>query len=371
MFQRLPLVGGRPRDLALSFLFFKGGAIMLARRSGHRGFTLIELLVVIAIIGVLIALLLPAVQAAREAARRTQCRNNLKQIGLALHNYHDTYNNFPPGHPDDDFEQFQWRAYIFPFMEMQNVYNAMINDASFKAVFVHKGGTPHTINGTFNVNIDSFNNGTRLNTFSAATRALFSQPVSAWMCPSDNLPNVSTWDTGQLRAKANYVGCGGTYGGSNNTPFGNTGTFGGSGTTANGILTFSWNNNNTWVTTMAQVSDGLSNTLMVGEYTQGGNVSPTNINSHNYGVWAGGNSRQDGCCDGNQVGATIRYADAICFLNRRTATQGNVSFGSQHPGGALFTMGDASVQFLSSTIDMINVYARLAARNEGLVVTIN
>jgi len=93
--------------------------------SGRRGFTLIELLVVIAIIAVLIALLLPAVQQAREAARRTQCRNNLHQIGLALHNYHDTHNCFPPGNLGPNFStgagvgghEHTWMTLILPFMD--------------------------------------------------------------------------------------------------------------------------------------------------------------------------------------------------------------------------------------------------------------
>src|SRR5664279_3132940 len=97
-------------------------------RTPRRGFTLIELLVVIAIIAVLIALLLPAVQAAREAARRAQCVNNLKQIALALHNYHDTVGTFPPGSIDDvnwNGTWWNWLAFILPQLEQRNIYNAI------------------------------------------------------------------------------------------------------------------------------------------------------------------------------------------------------------------------------------------------------
>ncbi|WP_165072232.1 DUF1559 domain-containing protein [Paludisphaera rhizosphaerae] len=94
-------------------------------RSQRRGFTLIELLVVIAIIAVLIALLLPAVQAAREAARRIQCTNNLKQIGLALHNYHQTTGGLPWGDGPDEWNQWSSLALILPYMEQGNLYNAI------------------------------------------------------------------------------------------------------------------------------------------------------------------------------------------------------------------------------------------------------
>src|SRR5687768_14300669 len=136
-----------------SFLSVKGEAMSLrfhAPRAVRRGgFTLVELLVVIAIIGVLVALLLPAVQAAREAARRSDCSNKLKQIGIALHNHHDTYGSFPPGMVDDDTNSLGWGVAILPFMEQQQLYdvvNSLFTNSTAvpKPIMLHKTTIGHT-----------------------------------------------------------------------------------------------------------------------------------------------------------------------------------------------------------------------------------
>src|SRR5688500_3602872 len=134
----------------------------------RRGFTLIELLVVIAIIAVLIALLLPAVQSARDAARRSQCKNNLKQIGLALHSFHDVKKHFPPGNITDgnlgQQNHGNWAIYILPFLEQEALYD-QYNDA---------GGLGYEY--SYTPDVYNQNN---------ANRAACSKLVETYTCPSD------------------------------------------------------------------------------------------------------------------------------------------------------------------------------------------
>ena len=112
----------------VNVFFFQIQKRFLLWKLNGKGFTLVELLVVIAIIGVLVALLLPAVQAAREAARRSSCQNNLKQIGLAIQNYHDTKKLLPPGFiyaPDPAYSNYGWQAALMPFNEQVNTYDQL------------------------------------------------------------------------------------------------------------------------------------------------------------------------------------------------------------------------------------------------------
>ncbi|QEG33934.1 DUF1559 family PulG-like putative transporter [Bythopirellula goksoeyrii] len=151
---------------------------VLSRSSARTAFTLVELLVVIAIIGVLVALLLPAVQSAREAARRTQCTNNLKQVGLGMQNYQSAQGSFPPGSQADDEPGrrivHQWTVYLMPYIEetaIANRYDWKVGD---------RGPNFATVNGP-----------------------LFQTPIQAYQCPSDTHGFVKDWGW----SHSNYVGC--------------------------------------------------------------------------------------------------------------------------------------------------------------------
>jgi prepilin-type N-terminal cleavage/methylation domain-containing protein/prepilin-type processing-associated H-X9-DG protein len=322
------------------------------RSTSRVGFTLIELLVVIAIIGVLISLLLPAVQKVREAANRTQCQNNLKQIGLALHNYHDTFKRFPPGYidgnkstsatiagiPDNDVGPgWGWASLLLPYLEQINVYNRI----------------------NFNVGV-----GVGVNV------QISQQPLTIFQCPSDDLheafPVYDSTFTNPIAmvAQGNYVGCngwvecynnaGGFYAGG----VGNDGLPGTTGAAANGLF---YRNSKT---NMASVIDGLSNTIVVGERSS----------NHAPSTWTG--AVTGGRCPAWM--ATLPFTapytpppgppydnadfdEALIFAHCNATHLPSADFPiydpdtyySKHPGGVNFLFGDGSVHFLSANIDPV------------------
>jgi len=232
-------------------------------KSKRLGFTLVELLVVIAIIGVLVALLLPAVQAAREAARRSSCGNNLKQIGLSLHNFHDTFLNLPPGQINDDNDRYGWPAYILPFIEQDNIYNQLV-DAG--VLFYPTGNTPNT---------DSLRPETQIRQNHASS--VCKTTLDAFMCPSDVLSEVNNDGYG----KNNYCGNVGPQ-------FANFGCASEKGNVQEGPLVFSNDNVATYVVKFRDVTDGTANTIMVGEVSESANVNRNTNSDSRFPLWAGG-----------------------------------------------------------------------------------
>jgi len=309
------------------------------------GFTLIELLVVIAIIAVLIALLLPAVQQAREAARRTQCKNNLKQLGLALHNYHDTYNRLPIG-AQASVNRPNWRVALFPQMDQAPVFGqlAFQNSADFRTPF--SGNT-----------------------------ILQGLVLPGWNCPSSpcrvtGAPGTEGGGASGNPQQADYVGIGGaTPDPAGRTNVTSTSNYDGGIYGANGLMSVALCQN------LSSATDGTSNTLVLGEnsdFTTSG-TNKIDIRSNYYGAWSGFSiwtNPWSGAPDTWSSGVTtVRYpintqgtpAGAVHTWNA------NLPLRSAHVGGAHVLMGDGATRFLSNNLDL-NTLLRLAARDDAQLI---
>jgi len=293
-------------------------------RKHRSGFTLIELLVVIAIIAILIALLLPAVQQAREAARRSQCRNNLKQIGIALHNYHDVHRTFPPGwcqsrgatgfsatsQASNGFYIFGsvskawgWSAFLLAYLEQPALYQNTI-------------GANLRLQDAIGTGADKW----------AMT------PLPVFRCPSDSGPQVRGPESNQLFLQAaisNYAG------NMSHRQIPTQQDMGGTSGITTGVF---WANSRVQI---RDITDGTSNTIMVGEaaYFHGGNVWDAK-------TWAGCNYQGDGNC----VDDVLCSGRVAMNTSSTNSDHRHESFNSVHVGGAYFLLADGSVHFLSENI---------------------
>jgi len=351
------------------------------RRNGRAprpGFTLVELLVVIAIIGILIALLLPAVQAAREAARRAQCSNNLKQIGLGLHNYHDANRTFPFAFMVDGttLNVQVWGTRILPYIEQSTLYD------------------------NFHNTVPSFNEATALGysaTEVADNLAVIGTELNAFMCPStpgsdrtyngelpgDSLgsgvpPMPLTWRAGPSDYCASLgVDPAGSFAAAAyaNQPIGlNNGA---------GALVASGDDLGIGLpmgnSTIASIRDGTSNTIVVGERTGGGKlyiaghqeaplVSPWDVLARsNGGGWGdvlnGYHYIRGSLGDGTPP--PLSPTGGPCAINCSNAR--NAGYYSFHPGGAQFLLGDGSVKLITETVDSF-VFGAMITRDNGETV---
>ena len=321
-------------------------------------FTLVELLVVIAIIGILVALLLPAVQAAREAARRMQCSNNLKQLGLAFHNYSDTTKCFPINYAMRGQAGFpntgpgiansgrSWMQMILPYIEQNNLFNnidftvGLQPKTSAPATPVGKNRlVAQTIIPTYLCPSDDSNEGGILASRSDLNET--NAPADKWAVTSYKACAGSNWNAGLFA----WVNSGATGVGGKNSGQSDGLNLG------NGVICSNQTNVNS-PTKMAHLTDGTSNTFIIGEAMPG---------------W----SQWNWWYNPNAVTATCAIP-----LNRVLKVTKNIgdwpnnySFASRHPGGAQFAMGDGSVHFVSETISTIS-YRALATISSGEVASL-
>lgn len=314
----------------------------------NRGFTLIELLVVISIIAVLVALLLPAVQQAREAARRSQCKNNLKQLALGMHNYHEAHNTLPPGgialNPlgsGSDWctggathNKASWTVMILPYLEDTARYNSFDLERNFRSFATNALGAA---GGQTGMNDTGWN--------LANTK---------FQCPSNpgGAPGVNC---------INYLG---VQGGGVTPDCSGLGDF-----YTNGPLYVNSN------IKFNRISDGLTNVLLVGESKYA--ISPQGSRNASWFGWASSVRLDTGsqahpvilAAAKNQINSVIGTGDSRADWSSSLDGR-NVSsslFGSYHTGGVHFAVADGSVHFINQNIDL-GTYQKLAIRDDGLPV---
>jgi prepilin-type N-terminal cleavage/methylation domain-containing protein len=296
-------------------------------RSKQRGFTLVELLVVIAIIGILVALLLPAIQAAREAARRSSCSNNLKQIGIALHNHHDIHGYFPPGITrnengagDKINRGYAWSTYLLPFIEQEALYSVMESRIQ-----------PHNKNSSGQMQSKECSCG-HSGDMQAAHRTI----IDAYRCPSATNPDKND----EHCPVSNYAAC---VGGKVKTDTNNYNDCGTGPFMVRGH-----------VVKMADITDGTSSTIAIGE-----RAHPTAKNNGETPNWVGGE-------DNNIYAAVRQFQDGNGSTYLPPNTSNKKGFSSLHPGGMQVVAADATVHFLEEEIDP-TVCMRLSTRSYGTV----
>ena len=286
-------------------------------------FTLIELLVVIAIIAILIALLVPAVQKVREASARTQCQNNLKQIGLGLQNYYSTYKKFPATWAGPGYDPtWAWSAVLLPYLDQTTVFEGA-------GVGTKLFGPP----GTFG---------------NVAANPLGASELKVFRCPSDNSPNLNP-----VRGKfatSNYRGVAGSNGPA--------------------LAFVDWDMGGVMYQNskikMEQVTDGSSNTIVVGECILDDKTGKAAC------IWAG--MRGLGPSLANPAVNAVWWSDVMWWVDSNTAKINGPAaqaFGSRHsPGGAFFVFCDGTVRYAQQNVDP-NIIIALAGRNDGISINLS